>query len=167
MLSVSANSSATAFAEMQPADPGLPGEAALALSGNDHDTVHSPEKRCAVMFKIVFQELLDAYVSSYRAKDAAACASVYAPDGKLFSPFGPPAIGRRAIEATHRDWVEDGAENKEIRVVDAGGSGDVAWCLAHFSEGSTGSGTSLNILERQPDGAWLITHCSLNLTIED
>lgn len=113
-------------------------------------------------FKIVFQELLDAYLASYRAKDAVGCASVYAPDGELYSPFGPPAIGRNAIGAAHLEWVEEGAENKEICVVDAGGSGDVGWCLAHFSEGSTGSGTSLNVLARQPDGKWLITHCSLN-----
>ena len=60
--------------------------------------------------------------------------------------------------------MAEGGEAKEIKVVSAGTSGDLGWCLAHFSEGSTGHGTSLNILERQSDGRWLITHCSLNET---
>jgi len=42
-------------------------------------------------------------------------------------------------------------------VVDAGVSGDLAWCLVTFSEGEvTGDGTSLSIFERQSDGDWLI-----------
>jgi ketosteroid isomerase-like protein len=109
-----------------------------------------------------FQELFEAYVSSYRARDAAGCASVYSSDAELYSPYGPAAIGRAAIEAAHREWVEEGGEHKKIIVMSEGRSGDLGWCMAHYSEGSTGNGTSLNILERQPDGNWLITHCSLN-----
>ena len=113
-------------------------------------------------FKATFQKLFDRYVASYRSADAFGCASVFASEAELYSPYGPPVIGRIAIEATHREWVNEGAENKEIDVVDAGGSGNVGWCLAHYREGSTGRGTSLNVLERQQDGDWLITHCSLN-----
>ena len=113
-------------------------------------------------FKTTFQKLLDSYVASYRSADAVGCASVFAVEGELYSPYGPPVIGRAAIEATHQVWVSDGAENKEMIVKDAGGQGDIGWCLAHYSEGSTGRGTALNVLERQPDGKWLITHCSLN-----
>lgn len=109
-----------------------------------------------------FQKLFDAYVACYRAGDAARCASFFVSGGELYSPYGPPAIGRVAIEAAHRDWVEDGAENKTIEVTGAGCSGNLGWCLAHYSEGSTGQGTSLNVFERQTDGSWLITHCSLN-----
>lgn len=114
-------------------------------------------------FRQTAQELFDAYVTAYRAGDAAGCAAVFTPDGELFSPFGPPVRGRRAIEGTHREWVEEGAENKRIEVIDAGQSGDLAWCLARFSEGdATGEGSSLNVLERQRDGRWLIRICSLN-----
>lgn len=113
-------------------------------------------------FKTTFQKLFDRYVACYRSADAAGCASVFTSEAELYSPYGPPAIGRAAIEATHQEWASEGADGKKIDVVDAGGSGDVGWCLAHYSEGSTGRGTSLNVLERQQDGNWLITHCSLN-----
>jgi len=118
----------------------------------------------AMNFREECQKLLDQYVSLYRKGDAAGCASVYSLEAELYSPFGPPAIGRQAIEAAHIDWVEGGAESKEINVLSAGHSGDLGWCIARYSEGTTGSGSSLNILARQPDGSWAITHCSLNET---
>ena len=108
------------------------------------------------------QQLLDRYVSCYRKGDAAGCASSYDLDAELYSPFGPPAIGRLAIEVVHKEWVEEGGEDKEIIVLSAGQSDDLGWCIARFSEGSTGSGSSMNILARQTDGSWAITHCSLN-----
>lgn len=134
----------------------------LALTTIDCNDGRLQTKGLAVTFKIIFQKLFDEYVASYRAMDAVGCASVFATDAELYSPYGPPAIGRAAIEAIHREWVEEGAENKDINVVDAGGSADVGWCVAHFSEGVTGTGTSLNVVERQSDGNWLISRCSLN-----
>ncbi len=108
------------------------------------------------------QQLLDQYVSYYREDDAAGCASTYVLDAELYSPFGPPAIGRQAIEETHKEWVEEGAANKQVTVLSAGHNDDLGWCVARFSEGATGGGSSVNILARQPDGNWAITHCSLN-----
>lgn len=109
------------------------------------------------------QALLDRMVVAYRAGDAAGCAALWTEDGAIHSPFAPPALGRAAIEALHRDWTSGGAgANKRLEVLDAGSEGDLAWFLAAFSEGSTESGTSLCIVERQPDGGWLIRVCSLN-----
>ncbi len=113
-------------------------------------------------FKNNCQKLMDRYVSCYCTGDAAGCAAAYSLEAELYSPFGPPAIGRAAIEALHDDWVKEDAEAKEIKVVSAGCSGDLGWCIAGFNEGTTGSGSSVNILARQSDGSWLITHCSLN-----
>tara|TARA_R110000787_G_scaffold217044_4_gene325951 strand:+ start:386 stop:739 length:354 start_codon:yes stop_codon:yes gene_type:complete len=113
-------------------------------------------------FKESCQNLLDDYVACYRTGDAAGCASVYSLAAELYSPYGPPAFGRSAIEATHKEWVGEGAEDKQIKVMSAGCSGDLGWCIAHYSEGTTGIGTSVNVLERQSNGDWLITHCSLN-----
>jgi hypothetical protein len=45
--------------------------------------------------------------------------------------------------------------------MDAGGSGDLAWCLTAFSDAHD-SGTSLNVFQRQADDKWLIRVCSLN-----
>ncbi|NKB52760.1 MAG: hypothetical protein GKR97_11125 [Rhizobiaceae bacterium] len=108
------------------------------------------------------QKLFDSYVSHYRVGDAAGCSSAFAAEAQLYSPYGAPAIGRPAIEATHKEWLADGGEDKQISVLSSGCSGDLGWCLAQFSEVDADSGTSLNVLERQADGEWLITRCSLN-----
>ncbi len=113
-------------------------------------------------FKEDCQKLFVRYVACYRQGDAKGCAAVYAPNAEMYSPFGPAAIGRKAIEDTHAEWVIEGAEDKQINVKSAECRGDLGWCLAQFSEGSTGEGISLNVLARQPEGYWLITHCSLN-----
>lgn len=109
------------------------------------------------------QYLLNIYATAYRAGDSAACAAMFALNGELYSPYAPPARGRAAIEALHKVWTQEGGGGKQLIVVDAGGSGDLAWCLVTFSEGQvTGDGTSLNIFERHADGDWLIRICSLN-----
>jgi len=113
-------------------------------------------------FKQECQELLDHYVTCYQRGDAKGCASIYAVNAELYSPFGPSAVGRKAIEKTHAEWVAEGADGKQISVISASREGGLGWCVAEFSEGSTGEGVSLNVLLRQPDGSWLITHCSLN-----
>lgn len=112
-------------------------------------------------FKESCQNLLDDYVACYRAGDSLGCASVYSPVAELYSPFGPPALGRSAIEAAHKEWVEEDSEDKKIKALSAGCSCDLWWCIAHYSEGTTG-GTSMNVLERQSNGHWVITHSSLN-----
>ena len=108
------------------------------------------------------QNLFDIYSAAYRAGDATACAAVFAVNGELYSPYAPPARGRAAIEALHRVWTQEAGGGKQLILIDAGGSGDLAWGLAAFSEGQvTGKGTSLNILERHAGGTWLIRVCSL------
>jgi len=71
------------------------------------------------------------------------------PQRGLYSPYAPPARGRAAKEALHQVWNQEAGGGKQLIVVHAGRSGDLAWCLAAFSEGQvTGDGTSLNIFER-------------------
>jgi uncharacterized protein (TIGR02246 family) len=108
------------------------------------------------------QGLMNAMAKAYRAGDAAGCASLFVPDGELYSPYAPPARGRGAIEALHQEWTQ-GGENKQLNVIDAGCSGDLAWCHTAYSEGEvSGDGTSLSVLERQANGQWLIRICMLN-----
>ena len=109
------------------------------------------------------QLVWDGYLAAYRRGDARGCAAVFSSDALLTSPYGPAARGREAITAVHVEWTSEGGESKRLDMIEYGGSGDLAWCLAKFSEGAeTGEGVSLNVLERQSDGQWLIKMCSLN-----
>ncbi len=50
-----------------------------------------------------FQALMDRMAAAYRAGDAPACAAMFTMDAQLYSPYAPPALGREAIEALHRE----------------------------------------------------------------
>lgn len=115
-------------------------------------------------FRAEAQALFDAMGEAYRAGDAARCAAFWTEDGAVFSPWAPPARGRAAIEALHRIWTAaPDAGRKRLTVIDAGSEGALGWCLVEFSEGDPATaGCSLGILERQPDGRWLIRLSSLN-----
>jgi ketosteroid isomerase-like protein len=123
-----------------------------------------PDREMLMSIRDDLQAFWNIYAAAYRAGDAAACAAMFAPDAELHSPYAPPARGRAAIEALHRIWTQDGGgTDKQMTVIDAGSSGDLAWCLAAYSEGeATGDGTSLGILERHAGEDWLIRMCSLN-----
>ncbi|MFT3732244.1 MAG: SgcJ/EcaC family oxidoreductase [Hyphomicrobium sp.] len=105
-----------------------------------------------------------------RTHDAPACAALFTEDCPLLSPYGPAAVGREAVCATHQAWFEEGETNKRLRLLDAGADGEVGYCLLAYSgdypkaDGSrtTESGKSLNVLERQTDGEWKIRISSLN-----
>jgi ketosteroid isomerase-like protein len=86
------------------------------------------------------QNLCDDYAAAYRAGDAAGCAAFFTEDAVLHSVFAPPARGRAAITALHEVWTVDGG-GKTLTVVQAAGSGNVAWFAADFAEGhETGEG---------------------------
>ena len=107
------------------------------------------------------QELMDEMAAAYRAGDARSCAQLFVSDGVLYSPFAYPAKGRTEIETLHRAWTGE-STGKKLTVIDASSTGNLGWCLAAYSEGdATGNGTSLSVVERQPDGQWLIKICSL------
>ena len=54
------------------------------------------------------------------------------------------------------------ATAKRFEILDCGGSGDLAWALARFSEAETGTGTTLAVFERHGQAGWLIRVSSLN-----
>ena len=122
----------------------------------------------------IFQGLIDRYLANYAAHDAAGCAALYAPDGKVFSPFGPPAMGRDQIAATHLDWFKAGEADKTMTVTHAAIAGDLGYCLVAFEAGVPGAGgtteryrgTSLNVMERRSDGVWTIKLTSLNEAVK-
>ena len=68
-------------------------------------------------------EVLARYLHAYRTGDAAGCAACYLPDGAVYSPYAPPALGRQAIEDLHRDWTLEAAPNKTLDPREIGGAG--------------------------------------------
>lgn len=111
------------------------------------------------------QGFCDAYVAAYRAGEAKICGAMFTADAELHSPYAPPARGRDAIEALHATWTHGHGEatDKKMTVIHAGRSGDLAWCLATYTEGlEVGNGTSVDVFEQQADGSWPIRMCSLN-----
>ncbi len=107
------------------------------------------------------QAISDAYVAAYRAGDTAGCAAVFTEDGILYSAFAPPAIGRAAIATLHKEWTV-GSAGKTLTVVDANGSGDIAFARANFAEEhQTSEGHALWACIRVPGGPWRIRFCSL------
>lgn len=113
------------------------------------------------------QNVLDEMARAYSAGNAKACAELFTENAQLHSPFGPPAVGRQAIEALHDDWVSEPSA-KAFRILDHGSHGPLGWCLCRFSEGDvTGDGTSLLILEQATSGRWLIRTCCLHGDAEE
>ena len=108
------------------------------------------------------QALMDEMANAYRAGDAHSCAQMFTSDGVLYSPYAFPARGRVEIESLHRGWTGEGT-GKQLKVKEASSSGNLGWGLVAYSEGDAAdNGTSLNVLERQPSGKWLIRICSLS-----
>lgn len=104
---------------------------------------------------------LDQMAHAYAAGDATACARMFSEDATLHSPFAPPAHGRAEIETLHREWTRT-ATAKRFDILSFGGSGYFALVLARFSEGDTGAGTTLVVLDRSEGTGWLCKACSLN-----
>ena len=121
-----------------------------------------------------FQAVIDRDLAAYEAEDAEGCAALYAEDGELVSPFGPPVRGRVAIAAAHRDWFSEGETNKTMTVVRAGIDGALGYCLVRYAAEvpvaaggrSQSRGLSLNVMERRSDGHWTIKLTSLNEQME-
>lgn len=115
------------------------------------------------------QSVLDLYLASYKANDAGRCASVYAEDGVILSPYGLPAVGRDSIRAEHEAWFQEDETDKTMTVLSASINGDVGFCLLAYSadvqtkDGVTRVyGSSLNSLRKDTTGAWRLCHTSLN-----
>ena len=78
-------------------------------------------------------ELIDQYLSAYSEKDAEGCAKAFMPDGALYSPYGPPAIGSLAIADTHLEWFADPEEDKKLDLLEFQQFGESGYCLLGWS----------------------------------
>lgn len=122
-----------------------------------------------------FDKLMASYFDAYARHDAEGCAAAFTEDAALYSPWGPPALGHPAIAEAHRDWFEEGEENKTWSVAYARSDGFNGVCLVRFAADVPGpdgkkdrlQGISLNAMESRPDGQWRIRICSLNTLPSD
>ena len=113
--------------------------------------------------------LVTRLLDALQRHDAAGCAALFTADGQILSPYGPPARGTAEIEATHQSWFDEGENNKRLTLLDAGASGDLAYCVLAWAgdypqlDGTctTHSGRSVNILRRTANGDWKIAISSL------
>ena len=106
------------------------------------------------------RDLMTAYAAASNRRDAAALTALYTEDGAIYSPFGPAALGRQAIDAAHREWLAAGEENKRLEIRELRCNPDMACCVVGYAadypqqDGTTAteSGVSVNVLLRQRDG---------------
>ena len=149
-----------------------PALAALAISGAaalgapDSSPPLSPADRERIRF------VSQAYCDAWLKNDEAAVLRLFTKDAVLLPHHGlDPVVGEEAIRAF---WFPKGGPpttvTKLTQTVDEiGGSGDfaylrgrsaVSWVsgTAAAAKTSSNAGTFLNILRRQPDGSWRITH---------
>ncbi|WP_245273731.1 nuclear transport factor 2 family protein [Mesorhizobium sp. WSM3224] len=101
------------------------------------------------------QSFWNTYAAAYSAGDAGACGAMFTTDAEVHSPYATPAVGRDAIGALHAAWTQGHGEaaEKKVTVVHAGRSGDLAWCLATYSEGlDVGNGTPSTSSNGKPTG---------------
>lgn len=109
------------------------------------------------------QAFLNRMAAHYNAADPTAIAAMFLPDALLLSPYAPPCRARAAIEALHEVWAAEPGGSKSFRVLDAGSSGILGWCLAAFAEGkATADGSTLIVLARAAGEDWKVRVCSLN-----
>jgi len=114
------------------------------------------------------QALMTAYGDAYNRRDAAALTALYTEDGAIYSHFGPAALGRQAIDATHREWLRAEEENKRFAIRNLKCGSDMAVCVAGYAADhrqedgrmATESGVSVNVILRRPEG-WKIHISSL------
>jgi len=118
----------------------------------------------------LIRDVIARYLAAYEAHDAEGCAAVYAGNGLVLSPWGPPVRGPKAIAKAHLAWFKEGETGKRMTIDDLMVDGDTGFCLLRYSadvpekSGAVSKvfGASLNTLQRQPDNSWKIRHTSLN-----
>jgi uncharacterized protein (TIGR02246 family) len=78
-------------------------------------------------------ELARQYDADYDAKNPAAMAALYTPDGVMVSPSGPIVRGREALASYYASRFASGAGGHAIKVVEVHVQGDGGYGIAQFS----------------------------------
>jgi ketosteroid isomerase-like protein len=105
-----------------------------------------------------------AFASAAEAGDAAGVAARYVPDGRLMPPNAPAIEGREAIQKFWGGLLGAYQVQFQVAADEVEGRGDLAYSRGHYTLDGTpkakggapihDTGKFLEILRRQPDGAW-------------
>ncbi len=112
-------------------------------------------------FRPAIEKAIAAFEKAASAKDAAALASFYTEDATLMPPGSPPIKGRSNIKAFWNSFLNAGASDPKLRVVELGSAGDLAYEIGAFEanmpnpQGNIArtAGKYLVVWKRQPDGS--------------
>jgi uncharacterized protein (TIGR02246 family) len=127
-----------------------------------------PPERLSEADRAAIDGLVANYDAAIRAGDWAAMAELWTEDAVYQIPDAPALVGREAMVADFQRIIEPPSENY-VRISASDGSGKWAWARGTwlFATAATEEmsevrreGSFLWVLERQPDGRWLIdTEC--------
>jgi ketosteroid isomerase-like protein len=115
----------------------------------------SQEQLPSVELPPELQRVLSEYEVAWRARDAAALAELFAPDGFVMAPGRPPARGRAAI----RDYYTGRGGPLSLRALAFATADTVGWIVGGYSAGPSGlpdGGKFTLTLRMGSDGRWLI-----------
>ncbi len=120
------------------------------------------------------RELIAGWMAATQAKDIPRVLALMSEDVVFLTPGRPPMRGRQEFEAELKAMpaglrFEGQSTVEEIRV-----SGDFAWCWTRLSvttsmpgsQAMRRSGNTLSVLQKQPDGRWLLIR-DANLLMPD
>ena len=101
-----------------------------------------------------------AYNDAFNQGDAARCASFFTDDVVLAAPGQPMTRGKKAFEATYRSRMDDSRGGTHSNaLVEYGVEGDLAYEIGTYAVSGSNpveEGKFVNVLKRQPDGAWKV-----------
>lgn len=93
---------------------------------------------------------------SFNKGDAAAVAALYAEDGRVVTGDGKVVDGQADIQALFQGFIDSGATNHKIEMIDVKESGDIVWETANWTltggDKKEYGGKIVNIYEKQGDG---------------
>lgn len=93
---------------------------------------------------------------SFNKGDAAAIAALYAEDGRVVTGDGNVVDGQADIQALFQGFIDSGATNHKIEMIDVKESGEIVWETANWTltggDKKEYGGKVVNIYEKQSDG---------------
>jgi ketosteroid isomerase-like protein len=77
--------------------------------------------------------LVTKLLAASRKHNAEECAALFTEDGSILSPYGVEVRGQKAIEATHKEWFDQGEANKRLELLECDAGGDVGYCILAYA----------------------------------